>query len=460
MKKTMKYAVALLSFASATSLAGEFEFHGYFRAGAHLDLSDSLTRYDGFTANKLLVGRLGLEENNFELAFNKSWNFDDGKWLKIHTRLANESYENFDESGGFRCDTGCPGNNQAWGLSTGPLEIGLNETWVEMGGVFGDKDTTIWAGRRLYQRAENYSFIADVFYTDYSGTGIGFQGLPLGGGRFEAAWLTSNRYYHPEDITNGDPNLRDATDFQIEDVLHMIHTGYEMNGFNVEAAYKWFPTNGNTDSKTSASGFAEDGYEISVMYNFKDFFGLGNGFGKVVAQYGVGLSSGNLLGGTFTRLSSFRGLSRGQHFNLNETHEDDDSIRLIVHGGWIGEHVMIFPHILHEKTNYHNFSNGQDGDSEVNSFILRPVFPMPSMPNFMVIVEAGYQETENSFDSFGKRTASKIMVAPTFVMGTGEGPSPEIRLFTGIIDDNSDKNGGNNDNSATTIVGFQADLWW
>ena len=454
------FAAAASAGVSTSALAGgDFEFHGYFRSGALFDAQDSFTQYDAFLANKLTVGRLGLEENNFELAFSKGWSFDDGKSVKIHARLANQTADNSTP------DSTAYNTNNAFGLSTGPQEIGFNESWVELNGINGDKDFRVWAGKRLYQRPENYSFISDIFYTDYAGTGIGFQGLALGGGKLEFAWITSDRYLNNEDVgfcpteqCNFDANgpvgePLDGPVVNLQEVLHLYHVGYEIGGFNTEFAYKRYPTNGDTDFPNSfvedRSAFAEDGWEISVMYNFPNFFGFANGFSKVVAQYGQDLSTGNLLGGSFTRLSGFRALSTGERFDLAVAQDGDSSLRLIAHGGWIGSNLMVFPHVMYEET---EFDAG--GTNKLTSFIVRPVLPMPQYPNFMVIIEAGHAINDN--DGQDELAVSKLMFAPTFVMGTGEGPAPEIRLLLGMVDSGD----VDDDNAETTIVGFQADLWW
>ena len=463
MKMRKTYLASILCLASATVstsviAGGEFEFHGYFRTGGIFDVEDSWTQYDGFP-NKTGVGRLGIEETDFELELVKGWSFDDGKFVKLHTRLKSQT-ENFNDGRNVsncsdangngvidadECTTvnvsgGARLNNNGFTLSNGPTDLGFNEAWVEMGGINGDKDFVVWAGRRLYQRPENYSFIADLFYTDYTGTGVGFQGLALGGGKLEAAWVTSDRYYsHGFENQNG---------FDITDVLHTYHVGYEVGGFNTEFAYKTYPTNGETET-TPDTNFAEDGWEISLMYSFQNFFGFANGFSKVVGQYGVDLSAGSLLGGSYTRLTSFRPLSAGQNFALNQRSDGDESVRLIAHGGWIGTNLMVFPHVMYEKT---ELDAGQEMD--LKSVVIRPVFPMPSLPNFMVIVEAGHVVTENDFVQNGTpQEQNKVVVAPTFVMGTGEGPAPEIRLFVGHV-------GGDSTGNNTTIAGFQADLWW
>lgn len=83
------------------------------------------------------------------------------------------------------------------GLQTraAPRETGVSETYVELGGI--TPTGTMWGGLRYYDR-ENYIWTTDYFYTDYSGTGVGFKNVEMADGKWDFAYINSNDTDHSD----------------------------------------------------------------------------------------------------------------------------------------------------------------------------------------------------------------------------------------------------------------------
>lgn len=414
--------VATASLAQA-EVEESIEFHGYFRAGMLADVEDSYTQYDG-GVKKETVGRLGTETDDWwEAELVKGWNLDDGKWVKIHFRMGSQNmYSNNAET--------------MFGQSIDAKETGLLNSYVELG-MFEDPDTVLWAGQRFYNR-DNYSFIADLFYTDHSGTGIGIQNLKTGGGKMDIAYIAS-------DITQSNGWTPGDTDA----VMHAFHLGYNTGQWDIELMAKNYPTNGKTDN-TDGTPYTTVGYEATAIYSFDQFYGGSNGFSKAAIQVGKGLGAGPALGATVNTYTSYR-LGNGPQ-SLVERKPGDKSVRFVTHGGYIGKDFMVFPHLMIQDDSFEG-GNGQ----RWTSLIVRPVVPVTE--HFSLAIEAGIDDLQTDDDNDandGKQY--KVMFAPTWTVNTTTGPSPEARLFVGYL--GGDEERGMGDNNKGPVVGFQADLWW
>ena len=243
-------ACALLGAANAYAESKDsFEFHGYFRSGSLYSVENDLAK-SMFPAQKETLGRLGIESDDFwELAFFKNWELDDGKKIRIKTRLGAQNM------------TGDPDATEQLdamlGTSIDAKNTGLIEAYVEFEGL---TDTGVfWGGRRYYGR-DNYIFMTDFFYTDWSGTGLGVEGMKLGGDMtMDLAYVASDR--STLNFFTGENNP-----------LHLVHAAIGSGGFEAHFVAKYM-----ADNFVGGTEFANSGFETALMYGPQDFFGIGKG---------------------------------------------------------------------------------------------------------------------------------------------------------------------------------------
>lgn len=412
--------------ASAATKDG-IEFHGYFRAGALFSVEDDMKRAK-FPAQKETLGRLGIEsDNHYELALDKTFALDDGKSIKIKTRAGAANNRT--------------ANNQL-GTNVDATDIGIMETFVEFGGL---TDTgTFWAGKRFYGK-DNYIFMTDLFYTDWSGTGLGIEGYESGDVKWDAAYIASDRSNNDAGRWGNDTN----------NTMHAAHLGANFGKFELHGVAKYLPDNtSQVGDDVYNSDWADTGFELTGIYTPERFFGLpGNGFSKLIAQVGNGLGSGQLLGGTLTTYNAYKpGSLRGQGPDfMTQVKEGDISARLLAWGGYFLESgINLFPAL---QAQYNDYDDG--GSDYWASAMVQPTFPVSK--NFFIASQLGYvyNHVEDASGNTSHSDVGKVTVAPTWTINTGMGPAPEIRLLATYLTD-SGTNAGKHD----FIVGMQADMWW
>ncbi len=161
-------------------LTGYLDITGYFRAG--YGRSDAGGPLRAFGIPGVPKYRLGNEAENYgELAFAKTFFFADtpghpggdaalrGPVAHANVRLAfYNPYDNY----GSAADTG----------------VSVPEVWASIANVIpAAPEARFWAGSRFYRRHDIH--IDDFYFWDMSGGGAGVEDLPLGSGKFAAAWI-------------------------------------------------------------------------------------------------------------------------------------------------------------------------------------------------------------------------------------------------------------------------------
>lgn len=427
-KLTLACLVATAGLSAAPSAYAEksdgFEFHGYFRAGVLYSKNDDYKRAK-FPASKERLGRLGLEsDNHFELALQKNFENDDGQKIRIKTRVGADN-------------TQSGGNNQLGAnADAANSSIGMVETFAEFDGV---TDTgTLWGGKRFYGK-DNYIFMTDFFYTDMSGTGVGIEGMELGGNKWDFAYIASDN----ADDTSfwGDSN----------NIMHSVHVGVDFDGVELHAMGKYLPDN-YVDNGGTATKYASNGFEMTAIVHSDSVFGLSDkGFTKYIAQAGQGLGSGQLLGGTLTTYNAWKPGNGALESpsNMKKVESGDVSARALVWGGYFFENGVSIFHSIQGQ--YNDMDNG--GKDSWASAMIRPSFPVAK--NFFIATEAGYQynKWEDSNGVGDDQTNYKLTIAPTVIVPTGMGPAPEIRFLATYLD-------GSARDKADLLVGIQTDMWW
>ncbi|WP_369433681.1 carbohydrate porin [Psychromonas sp. MME1] len=396
------------------------EFHGYFRSGVLVSSKDDYKRAK-FPASKEQLGRLGIESDNdmnFELV--KKWAFDDGKSIRIHVAVAGTGD---DKALGSSVDADSTSNS-----------MGFGQTYVEFGGL--TETGTFWAGKRDYGK-DNYIFMTDFFYTQMSGLGIGLADYEIGDVKYDFAYMTSDR-------NNPDGRWGNNTN----NLMHSIHVGANFGSFELHGQLKGMPDNWDE----AGNEYAEKGFDVTGIVHLDSFVGLpGNGFSKVILQAGRGLGSHQLLGGTLNVYNGWVAGGPGPD-RMTYIDEKDQSARFLLWGGYFLENgINLFPAL---QAQYND-----NDDSSYNywtSAMIRPTFPV--FDNFFIATEFGvshaYAEDSNGNETY-KGNNAKATLAPTWIIGTGQGPAPEIRLLGTYLD-----HAGTNNGDSDFILGLQADMWW
>jgi maltoporin len=401
------------------------EFHGSFRAGVLVSKEDDYQRATWGGASKEKVGRLGMEaDNDFSITLAKKWTLDNGQSVKVTVGVGEDedSYSASDFPGAF----------------------------IEYDGIFDSG--ILWGGKRDIAKSENYIFMTDLFYVDYSGMGVGIMDYEIGNAKVDVAYVASDR------AEDEDAKITRSQD--TNNLMHALVLGVDFGTIKFDMAAKtirdnqsyWGTQNWQSSPGSSLTEYAETGYDITATYSMDSFFGLeGNGFSKVIGSAGIGLGSQQLLGGTLTSYNSYypgsvtKGGANGPALIANN-YEDDTSARLLLWGGYFLENgINLFPSIQgqyndHYKENIYDYWW---------SAMVRATFPT-GYDNFYVQSEAGY--AYNNWNG-GTWFEKKLTIAPTFVMGTGSGPAPEVRFLASYL---PEANNGDGD----VVIGVQADVWW
>ncbi|MGL6258980.1 carbohydrate porin [Vibrio sp. WXL210] len=404
----------------------DFEFHGYARAGAFSSASNDFTQVP-YAGQKETLGRLGLEADDFwELAFMNRWDWSESnKSVRINARLGQDNPN---------------GNGSNSFANIDGKATGLIEAFVEFDGV--TSTGTLWGGQRYYGR-DNYIFMTDFFYTDYSGTGLGVQNYEMANGQWDLAYIASNQ----SETTNEDATLNE--------MLHAFHLRADYGRWRFELLSKYMADNVNGDD------YATTGAESNISFSPKSFFGLGDGFSTLAWQTGKGLGSGSMLGRTFTNYNAFSPgsyeFSGNNQGEMTKVKDNDLTVRLQAYGGLFVGDWLFFPAVGYEFNDYDGANAARDDEKEYSYWyaMVRPVYTMPSVDNFAIASEFGYSDNSITDDATFKAT-----IAPTWTVDTGFGPAPEVRLLATYISGPTGVSGGNPEKDSDIIVGAQIDMWW
>ncbi|MCY9872386.1 carbohydrate porin, partial [Vibrio barjaei] len=278
-KRTLLAAIVA---ATVATPALAVDFNGYFRAGTAI--SNNGTGDTSFEKQK--VGRLGNENDNYsEIGLGKDLLNENGQKWRVETMIA----------------SGVSGSN---GWEDGDFNIAQYN--VQATGLLAfDKDATIWAGKRYYQRKDVH--ITDFYFLNTSGTGGGIENLSLGEQKLSVALMEDSA---SSQMTDGvsEPVKGYIADIRLADIDLWQGATLELAG-----AYNFATgtTNGNTDTK------ADDGFLGTAIVNQN----LANGFNQTVLQYGT-----SSYGAQMSTMGS------GAYFDRSGDQNDATGFRVINHG--------------------------------------------------------------------------------------------------------------------------------
>lgn len=426
------------------------DFHGYLRSGigatgsggdqACFQNSGSDTKY-----------RLGNEcETYMEITLGKElWRQDESSFY-IDTRIAYKSAQQNDwsedpgDGSGSNSDD-ISGNRAVTAHPYRDSVVSVREANAQYKGIIpGQKNSTLWAGKRFYQRHDIH--MADFYYWDLSGPGVGLEKWTIGPGDLSLAWVRNTDGPWANGL--GD-DFWETTRVRPNVVNNVISARYANLNTNQDGKLEVGIEYGAadlTDGQEKAGFRNENGWLFTAEHAQAKWFG---GFNKLIGQYATGsmAATGN-----------------------NDTHSHSASDldymwRIIDHGT-----VELTDNIEMMYATWYESKKQAQGDGEKNWFSIgvRPIYKWSDTMN--TALEAGYDNVDIK-DGFwgpgndGTRRLSKITLAQQWQAGKSIWARPVVRLFVTYADWNK----GNipqtpgtvpiDDTSGITF-GAQAEAWW
>jgi maltoporin len=440
------------------------DFHGYLRSGIG-------TTWDGgdqacFQSNGADTKyRLGNEcETYMEITLGKSLWEQNEQSFYLDTRIAYKSAQQNDWSE----DPGDGSGSNSDDISFNRAVLAhpyrdsvtsVREANAQFKGVIpGQPKSTLWAGKRFYQRHDIH--MADFYYWDLSGPGVGLEYWTLGPGDLSIAWVrnTDGPWANGlgEDFWEDSDNL--VRPNVVNNVISLRYANLNINpNGNLEVGVEWGAADLteaqdnavllDEDGNIRQVGFKnENGWLFTLYHTQGAWFG---GFNKLIGQYGTGSMAAT--GNNNTHSASASDL--------------DDMWRIIDHGAVsIGNRVEMLYAIWYE-------SKAQaTGDGKKNWFSvgIRPQYRWSDTMN--TALELGYDnvDIEDGFwgpDNDGTRDLFKATLAQQWQAGPSIWARPVIRLFVTYAewnDNNFPQTPGTipiGDTDGVTF-GAQAEAWW
>lgn len=319
--------------------------------------------------------------------------------------------------------------------------------------------STIWAGKRFYQRHDVH--MIDFYYWDISGPGAGIENIDLGFGKLSLAASRSQEaggsyIFSSNDIYN---RYKDTAN----DVFDVRLAGLETNPDGVLELGVDYGRANKTDGYSYADGATKDGW----MFTAEHTQSMLKGYNKFVVQYatdamttqGKGIPQGSFTGNSYNS-------DTGIGVVNNEINNNGSLVRILDHGAislgdrWDLMYVGMYQDIDRDDNN----------GSTWYTVGVRPMFKWT--PIMSTLMEVGYdnvksQRTDDTNNQY------KITLAQQWQAGDSIWSRPAIRVFAtyakwdekwgydnGIAySDTSAHTFSRGDNDEWSF-GAQMEIWW
>ncbi|HAT6803882.1 maltoporin [Citrobacter amalonaticus] len=319
--------------------------------------------------------------------------------------------------------------------------------------------STIWAGKRFYQRHDVH--MIDFYYWDISGPGAGIENIDLGFGKLSLAATRSQEaggsyIFSSNDIYN---RYKDTAN----DVFDVRLAGLETNPDGVLELGVDYGRANKTDGYSYADGATKDGW----MFTAEHTQSMLKGYNKFVVQYatdamttqGKGIPQGSFTGNSYNP-------DTGIGIVNNEINNNGSLVRILDHGAislgdrWDLMYVGMYQDIDRDDNN----------GSTWYTVGVRPMFKWT--PIMSTLMEVGYdnvksQRTDDTNNQY------KITLAQQWQAGDSIWSRPAIRVFAtyakwdekwgydnGIAySDTSAHTFSRGDNDEWSF-GAQMEIWW
>ncbi|MEB6379453.1 maltoporin [Leclercia adecarboxylata] len=315
--------------------------------------------------------------------------------------------------------------------------------------------STIWAGKRFYQRHDVH--MIDFYYWDISGPGAGIENIDLGFGKLSLAATRSSESGGSSAFADFDADGDRIYDNIVpNDVFDVRLAGMEINpGGTLELGVDYGHTN-IPDDYYLQPGASKDGW----MFTAEHTQSMLKGFNKFVVQYA-----------TDSMTSNGKGIPQGASLN-----NDGSMIRVLDHGAitladqWDLMYVGM----------YQNIDLDNNNGTEWWTVGVRPMFKWT--PIMSTLLEVGYDNVKSQ-KTDDTNSQYKITLAQQWQAGDSIWSRPAIRVFATYAKwdekwgyaNNGDTDAGYtsgvayNDTSARTFsrgdndewtFGAQMEIWW
>ncbi|HGL3930281.1 TPA: maltoporin [Citrobacter koseri] len=315
--------------------------------------------------------------------------------------------------------------------------------------------STIWAGKRFYQRHDVH--MIDFYYWDISGPGAGIENIDLGFGKLSLAATRSQEAggsytFSSQDIYNSSKDTAN-------DVFDVRLAGLETNPDGVLELGVDYGRANTTDDYRLADGASKDGW----MFTAEHTQSMLKGYNKFVVQYATDAMTTQ---GKGIPQGSFTGVDDSSNTVNNDINNNGSLVRILDHGAislgdrWDLMYVGMYQDIDRDDNN----------GTTWYTVGVRPMFKWT--PIMSTLLEVGYDNVKSQRTS-DTNNQYKITLAQQWQSGDSIWSRPAIRLFATYAKWD-EKWGYDNgiaykDTSATTYsrgdndewsFGAQMEIWW
>ncbi|WP_336222187.1 maltoporin [Citrobacter amalonaticus] len=279
--------------------------------------------------------------------------------------------------------------------------------------------STIWAGKRFYQRHDVH--MIDFYYWDISGPGAGIENIDLGFGKLSLAATRSQEAGGSYSFSS--QNIYDRTKDTANDVFDVRLAGLQTNPDGVLELGVDYGRANTTDDYSLADGASKDGW----MFTAEHTQSMLKGYNKFVVQYatdsmttqGKGLNQGS-YGSSTTTITNPDGTKT--NFANNVVNNNGNLFRVLDHGAislgdkWDLMYVGM----------YQNLDLDNDLGTEWYTVGIRPMYKWT--PIMSTLLEVGYDNVKSQQTS-DRNSQYKITLAQQWQAGDSIWSRPAIRVF-------------------------------
>ncbi len=324
--------------------------------------------------------------------------------------------------------------------------------------------STIWAGKRFYQRHDVH--MIDFYYWDISGPGAGIENVDLGFGKLSLAATRSQEAGGSYAFSS--QNVYDRTKDTANDVFDVRLAQMAINPDGMLELGVDYGRANTTDDYRLADGASKDGW----MFTAEHTQSMLKGYNKFVVQYatdsmttqGKGLSQGSFSEGSFTT---------GGVTYPNVVNNNGSLVRVLDHGAislgddWDLMYVGM----------YQNIDMDNNLGTEWYTVGIRPMYKWT--PIMSTLLEVGYDNVKSQ-QTGDRNNQYKITLAQQWQAGDSIWSRPAIRVFATYakwdenwgyvkngdsvsryaVSSNSNISNTNRGDSDEFSFGAQMEIWW
>ncbi|HCB1742398.1 maltoporin [Citrobacter sp. RHBSTW-00696] len=280
--------------------------------------------------------------------------------------------------------------------------------------------STIWAGKRFYQRHDVH--MIDFYYWDISGPGAGIENIDLGFGKLSLAASRSQEAGGSYAFSS--QNIYDRTKDTANDVFDVRLAQLATNPDGMLELGVDYGRANTTDDYRLADGASKDGW----MFTAEHTQSMLKGYNKFVVQYatdsmttqGKGLNQGSYGSSTKTIEDPVTGVKT--NYANNVVNNNGSLFRVLDHGAislgdkWDLMYVGM----------YQNLDMDNDLGTEWYTVGIRPMYKWT--PIMSTLLEVGYDNVKSQQTS-DRNSQYKITLAQQWQAGDSIWSRPAIRVF-------------------------------